>query len=190
MSNWDKVIRQAESIPLGGDDLLKIVNGKANIHRYSDLHNINTIDELLGEHGATFILYQHTSDFGHWCAIFKSSFSTSSGGANDNNTLEFFDPYGITLDSELKFSEENQRIHKGNPVKHLTVLVDQSGMKLIQNHVVLQQSLRKVNTCGRHSACRILLRHTDLNTYQKLFKNNNGNADYVVSYLTYLITQK
>ena len=179
MSNWDAIIRKAEEIPLSGADLLKIVNGKANIHRYSDLHNINSVDQLLGQYKASFILYQHSSDYGHWVALFKV----------DENTLEFYDPYGILLDNELKFSEENQRLHEGKQVKHLTALIDKSKYKLIQNFQENQQSLRKINTCGRHAALRIKLRHMPLKEYNKLLrKNASGNADFVVSYLTYLLT--
>lgn len=179
MSNWDHIIQKAEAINLSGKDLLKIVDGKANIHRYSDLDNINSIDQLLGEHKASFILYQHASGFGHWVTLMKI----------DSETLEFYDPYGIVMDQELKFSEFNLSIHNGVPTPHLTKLVEKSGLKLIQSTQVNQQTLRKVNTCGRHASLRIKLRDIPLKDYNQLLrKNASGNADFVVTYLTYLMT--
>lgn len=179
VNNWDHIVQEGESIALSGDDLLKIVKGKANLHKYSDLDNINSIQQLLGDNKATFILYQHESGWGHWTCMMQI----------DENTLEFYDSLGIRMDDELKFSDFNLSLHKGERVPHLTRLVENSGMKLIQSSQKSQKSVRGVNTCGRFVSLRIKLRNLPLDEFNKLLrKNTSGNADFVVSYLTLLLT--
>jgi hypothetical protein len=44
----DIVVKDAESIPLSGSDIERITEGKAQILKYSDLHQYNSIDEVFG----------------------------------------------------------------------------------------------------------------------------------------------
>jgi hypothetical protein len=101
----DKIVLKAEQIPLSGSDIERITEGKAQILKYSDLHQYNTIDDVFGDKESVIILYQKTSNFGHWCCIFKAPWKPE--------TLYFFDSYSYQMDEEIKYSDEQLRIHQG-----------------------------------------------------------------------------
>lgn len=178
VKNIDDAIKQAEQIPLSGQDLKNITNSKCNIMRYSDLMNYQDIESVLGEWGAVILLYQQSRDFGHYSCLFKS--------ANDpNNTLIFYDSLGITLDKELKFSTFNTRNMGGTIVPHLTHLIQKSNYKVISNTKKLQKDAFANNTCGRYSAMRIVWRALSNKEFNYILTSNHHyDADYWISVLT------
>lgn len=178
MSGIDTQILKSETIDLSGEDIHRITDGKSRIISYDDLQHINTIDELLGEHRAVIILYQTTKNYGHWVSLMR-----------DGDTLEFFDPYGFEVDEELEVIE---RLHlrkdgvKVNP--HLTVLINQTNLKLKVNKERLQKFSKDVNTCGRWVALRVRLREMSMEMFvAKMTKNKHYSGDFWVSALTILV---
>src|SRR5665648_14336 len=95
----NSVIRYLENEPFSDRDIMKAVDGKANLVLYPDIAKYKTIDALLGKHKACIILYITSDDphnvFGHWVTIFKSG----------PKTLTFFDSYAYIFDSQLAFSK-------------------------------------------------------------------------------------
>ena len=173
----DKIVLDAEKIPLSGSDLERITEGKANIIKYSDLHQYNSIDEVFGTKEAIIILYLKKSNFGHWCCLFKPDWKPE--------TLYFFDSYGFQMDQEIKYSDEQLRLHSGKEVPHLTHLVQNSNYYLQQNDFQYQSKEHHINTCGRWAAMRI--RHMDMTPKQfKTFltKNRYYTPDFWISVLT------
>ena len=173
----DKIVLKAEQIPLSGSDIERITEGKAQILKYSDLHQYNNIDELFGNKEAIIILYQKTSNFGHWCTLFKSPWKPE--------TLYFFDSYSYQMDEEIKYSDEQLRLHDGQEVPHLTHLVQKSNYYLIQNKYQYQSKEHDINTCGRWASVRI--RHMDMtpNDFKTFFtKNKHYTPDFWISVLT------
>lgn len=170
----DKIIRNAESIDLTGKDIMDIVKGQVNIYEYKDLANYSNIDDILHTYGACIILYELRQGFGHWVLLHKVS----------NNTLEFFDPYGMYIDEELKFIDPHMRSVLGEDVPHLTHLIENSSYHIIENTYRFQEVKSDVNTCGRHVSVRLRFRDLHLNEYIKLFKNSKLNPDEWVSALT------
>jgi hypothetical protein len=173
----DKIVLNAEKIPLSGSDLERITEGKAQILKYSDLHQYNTIDDVFGNKEAIIILYLKTSNFGHWCALFKSPWKPE--------TLYFFDSYAYQMDEEIKFADEQLRLHQGEVVPHLTHLVQKSNYYLEQNKFQFQSKQQDINTCGRWASHRV--RHLDMTpdeykTY--MAKNKHYTPDFWVSVLT------
>ncbi len=176
--NIDGAIKIAEKIPLSGQDLKNITNGKANILRYSDLMNYQNIEQVLGEHGAVIILYQTERDFGHYASLFKSSH-------DPQGTLIFFDSLGITMDKELKLSTFNAKNMGGVAVAHLTDLVNASNYKVISNTKKLQLNAFANNTCGRYAAMRIVWRALSNKEFNYILLSNKFyNPDYWISILT------
>ncbi len=176
--NIDDAIKIAEKIPLSGQDLKNITNGKANILRYSDLMNYENIEQVLGEHGAAIILYQTERDFGHYASIFKSA-------QDPEGTLIFFDSLGITMDKELKLSTFNAKNMGGTAVPHLTDLVRASNYKVISNTKKLQLNAFANNTCGRYAAMRIVWRALSNKEFNYILLSNKFyNPDYWISILT------
>ena len=175
----DDIIKDSEKVSLSDTDILNITDHKCTILTYQDLERFNTIDEVLGTFGAVVILYQHDQNFGHWVALFR---------VNDT-ILDFFDPFGIKLDTELKFSPFNLRLHQGKEVKHLSHLIDQSRYKLIQNTTKFQEEVSDVNTCGRWCALRVRFREISLKRFSKIFaKTDCYTPDWIVSALTLLFS--
>jgi hypothetical protein len=173
----DKVIIQSEKVDLSGQDIIDITNGETNILEYSDLHNIHNIDDVFNNKPTATILYQTKQNFGHWVVLIK----------HDDKTIEFFDSYGLAPDEELKYSEFNLRIHGGQQIPHLSHLINDSNYHMIYNKVRLQKWIEDVNTCGRHCAVRIKMRHLKLSQYiQLMTKNKYYNPDFYVSALTLL----
>jgi hypothetical protein len=173
----DKIVLKAESIPLSGSDIERITEGKAQILKYSDLHQYNNIDDVFGDKEAVIILYMKTSNFGHWCTLFKSPWKPE--------TLYFFDSYSYQMDEEIKYSDEQLRIHQGKNVPHLTQLVQKSNYYLEQNKFQYQSKQHDINTCGRWASHRV--RHLDMTpdeykTY--MAKNKHYTPDFFVSILT------
>jgi len=177
MSNLTSHINKAEEIELSGADIVKITDNKALPIAYHNLEKINTLDELFDKSNVIMLLYElREINEGHWVVLMKI----------DNNTVEFFDPFGLEPDQELKFSPLFHRLHKGNVIPHLTFLLQNSNYDLIVNKCKLQANLGTVNTCGRHCCCRVKFRDLTLDEYCKLFKKNKYNADFMVTTLTIL----
>jgi hypothetical protein len=154
MNNQDRVIQKAEDIPLTGRDIVRI-SGINNIMEYGDLSNYTNIDAVLGPQKAVIILYETKERFGHWVCLFKWN----------NNTLEFFDPLGLIMDSELKFISEYHRRELNEVTPHLTHLVNNSRYNLIENTYKLQEFIEHVNTCGRWTATRIKFRNVNIDEF-------------------------
>jgi hypothetical protein len=180
MKGIDSKILQAENIDLSGEDLHRIVDGKARIIKYDDLKHFNSINEVLGEHGAVIILYETRENFGHWVCLFKIG----------NKKLEFFDPYGLKLDEELKVSPEfNMREHGGELVAHLTALIELcDDCEVVSNTTQLQKVLKHTNTCGRWVGMRLRFREVSLREFIALMtENKHYDGDFWVSALTLLV---
>lgn len=175
----EKIIKNSESVDLSDSDILEITKGRCSIHTYSDLERFKNINQVLGLYGCAVILYQHEEDYGHWVTLFR---------VNDD-TLEFFDPYGIPIDEELKQSPFNTRRHQGAIVPHLSHLIDQSGYKLIQNTRKLQSFKEDVNTCGRWISLRVRWRYVPLEKFVEMFSGTHFDGDFYVSALTLLFSE-
>lgn len=173
-------IINAEKISLSDDDLRNITNNKVSIYMYEDLEKFTSIDQILLPYNSIILLYQtEAENIGHWVCLMK---------INDN-TLEFFDSLGYTVDQELKLSTYNIRVHNGIPVPHLTHLISLSNYKLICNTVKFQENVRDVNTCGRWVAVRIRLKHLSLKKFTTLFHNLQYQIpDFWISAVTVLFS--
>jgi hypothetical protein len=181
-SGIDQQIKDAENIDLSGDDIKRITNGKTRVIAYEELKNFGSIDELLNPHGAVVILYETRENFGHWVCLFWVD--------KEKRILEFFDPYGLDVDEELKIAPQfNMRIHHGELVAHLTALIELCGdCKLTYNKTRLQRFLEHVNTCGRHVSTRLRMRDIPLHRYVELMSDNEHyNPDWFVSALTLFV---
>jgi hypothetical protein len=178
MSGIDKIILKSENIDLSGDDILRITDNKCHILTYSDLENVQDLNTLFNPFNAVILLYETKKNFGHWVSLLKIN----------ENTIEFFDPYGLAPDEELKIIEETTRNINGKIVPHLTQLINESNYKLIYNKQQIQKFLEHVNTCGRYCATRVRFSDVPLRKFiDFLTKNKYYDADFFVSALTLLV---
>lgn len=177
-SNIDRLVKQAEQHDIDTETLLRMVEGKANFTLYEDIVNHDTIDSLLGSHKAIIILYQTSGRFeGHFTTLYKTG----------DKTLYFFDPYGIKIDEELKFSKFNLRQHKGVPTPLLSALIDKRGYTVTSNTFQYQKVGSNNNECGSHVALRLRLRSYTPSEFRKFMTTNRCyDADYFAVALTIL----
>lgn len=159
-------------IALSGKDILKLVDGKANLVIYEDIHKYKTLDDLLGPYGACVILYCFKPKYGHWCCIFKRK----------PDTIEFFNSYGGKPDSTLYLINDDYRKNSNQWYPYLCKLIYDSGYNIEYNEHQFQKFDNDIYTCGRWACMRLLLRDLSLKEFKKLFKNKYG--DEVVTFLT------
>ena len=183
MPTIKQTIQKAERIELNDQDLTDLTKGRCNILAYEDLEKYNTIDEVLGEYGCAIILFEtKSSSEGHWTTVFTSH--------QNHNTLIFFDPMGFEIDSELKLSKYNLRVHNGEEVPHLSHLIEQSNYKVISNPNQYQESSKDINTCGKFCAVRVVFRKMSVKQFKHFITNSfeGMNPDQTVSMLTLLFS--
>ncbi len=141
-------------IALSNKDLLELVDGKANLVLYPDLHKYKNIDQVLGKYGAAFILFCSKPRYGHWSVLFK----------RDPQTLEWFNSYSDKWpDETLDFIEPGFRRRSNQYHTTLSKLMYDSPYNLEYNEFPFQKKGGSIKTCGRHAAYRLLFR--DLNLY-------------------------
>ena len=173
----DKLIDNAESRDLTGEQLKLICRGKVEVVPYHTLNKYESIDDLLSNFGAVILLYETKENFGHYTALYY----------NSDNDLEFFDSYGFKPDEELKYATYNL----DNGIPYLTNLLKKYQKKVVINTRKFQAFKKDMNTCGRWTSVRILLREKyTLPEFTKLFSNiKYYSGDFWVSAMTFLITE-
>lgn len=171
----NSLIKELENISLSNDEVLKLVNGKANLILYPELSKINNIDDVLNPYGACIILFLTKKNYGHWTCIFKL----------DEDTIEYFDPYGLYIDDALNF-KMNKYFRKVNnqDFSHLTYLLYKSPYTITYNQYKFQKKMNGVSTCGRHTAMRLILRKLSLEQYKELMTSGKYSPDKLVTLLT------
>lgn len=142
-------------IPISGSDVKELLGDDIKIITYESLSDITHIDDLFDARGRCMLLYLvHSSTSGHWCCLIRNG-----------NDVEFFDPYGGVVDSELKWVPAGLRheLHEDTPV--LRTLLASSGVRLTCNQFAFQSPKPEVATCGRHCCLRLASMHTPLGVY-------------------------
>ena len=150
---------------LSGAEILKLLDNKCNLVQYSDLHSIKSIDDLLGVHKKCILLYHTSQDYGHWCCIYEN-----------NNTIFFFDSYGIVPDDELKFLPIGLKKELNSNHRYLTELLYNSGKPVEYNQYKLQKRTGEITTCGKWCVNRLRFPDISVNEYHDIF---NKSSKYV-----------
>lgn len=170
------ILKYLEKEPFSEHEILRLVDGHANLVVYPQLAGYRSIDELLGEHGACIILYvtseSRNETFGHWTCIFKVG----------PKLLEFFDPYAYPPDQQLEFTR--------TPCPpYLTDLILRSPYDVVYNqHVLQKRKNTNVSTCGRHVGMRLKLRQLPNREYAAMLKSLPPlSPDALVTLLTAFI---
>lgn len=139
---------------------------------YDELKKFKSIEQLMSK-GAVVILLQietaHAPSVGHFVVLL-----------NHKNHYEHFDSYGLTIDEELKITQEH----------HLTNLFKTSTKPIRDNTKRLQRFRGDINTCGRWVVARLLLNELELESFLKLIEYFKVDYDDLVSIMTMLLTFK
>lgn len=127
------------------EEILERVPG-ADVVLYSDLGN--NLEDLFKNSDRVLILYEAGSRIGHWVCLIRNG-----------NYLEFFDPYGGMIDSQLLYSDLSRK----EGCRLLKLLLDFDG-DLYFNHFAHQEMSPDIQTCGMH--CGMRMENFDLDMYQ------------------------
>ena len=147
-------------ISLSGTQVLNLLDNKCNLVQYSDVHNIKSIDELLGPHKKCVMLYHTSTNYGHWCCVYEY-----------NDIIFFFDSYGSKPDTQLKFLPRDLKQELNSNHNYLIKLMYDSGKEVEYNQHDLQSRKLGVNTCGRHCVNRLRFPEISIDDYYQLFKD-------------------
>ena len=171
-----------EAYSLSDLDLEKIVHG-IKLFKYPDLHNMSSIHDAFDKWGRAMMLYLTTDDSsGHWVCMIKD---------DNKKTIEYFDPYGgYSPDGERKWLSPEKLAELGEDVPILSRMIKESGYKVNSNPHHFQKEGQRTNTCGRHSACRLLLGGLSLPQYTKIVMGSGVEPDEFVTELTSRILHK
>ena len=147
---------------LSGRNVLDLLDHKANLVQYSDLHKIPTIDVLLGPHRKCVLLYQTSHNYGHYVAVWQY-----------NNTIFFSDSYGSKPDAQLNFVPHDMKEELNSNHNYLIRLLYNSGKPVEFNQYPLQSRDPNVATCGRWSVNRLRFPEISINEYHNIFKQSS-----------------
>ncbi len=183
MKTIDNIIKIYQDIALSDKEVLKLINGRANLILYPDLYKYHSIDEVLGKYGACIILFEAQPKYGHWCCIFKVS----------DNLLEFFNPYGGYPDDTLNNIPIDFRKISHQEQPHLSLLMLDSPYDLSYNEFRFQKHGADIKTCGRWCAVRLAFRFLSLDEFydmiKQLTKKLKMTGDELVTLLTMYINK-
>ena len=178
------ILDKHKAIPLSNTDIMKLVDGKANVLLYRELHKFMFIEDLFGPHDACFLLYESKPNYGHWtCLTIRDQF-TKNGELLDKKMLEFFDPYGGFPDSQLQYIPADFRRDSHQDDKYLNNLLYEAADRysLSYNEFQFQELKSGVADCGRWCAVRIMLKELPLKDFKNLFLN--VYSDDLVTFVT------
>ena len=147
---------------LSGREVLDLLDHKANLVQYSDVHQIPTIDVLLGPHRKCVLLYQTSANYGHYVAVWEH-----------NNTIFFSDSYGGIVDSQLKYVPHDMKKELNSNHNYLIRLMYNSGKPVEFNQYQLQSRDPQVTTCGRFAVNRLRFPEISIDDYHNIFKQSS-----------------
>jgi hypothetical protein len=187
MVDIKQILNKYADIALSDKEVLKLINGRANLILYPDLHKYTSIDQILEPYGACILLYEAKPRYGHWCCIFK---------VNDR-LLEYFNPYGGFHegfpDESLEYIPMDFRLKSHQYYPYLSMLMYNSPYQLSYNEYPFQKHNQNIKTCGRWCAIRIVFKNYSLNEFSDLIKflkkKLNINSDQLVTLLTMYINK-
>jgi hypothetical protein len=180
----NEILNRYADIALSDKQVLKLINGRANLILYPDLHKYKHIDEILEPYGACIILYESKPKYGHWCCIFK---------VNDK-LLEYFNPYGGLNegfpDDSLEYIPMDFRLKSYQYYPYLSYLMYNSPYELSYNEHRFQKHDMDIKTCGRWTALRLIFRNLSLEQFYVLMKFLKKRLKISLDQLVTLLTMK
>jgi hypothetical protein len=180
---FEKAIAEYEKISLSNYQVFDLLNHKTRVLTYTELTKYDDINDVLEPFGCFVLLYLSKKDYGHWCCVIEHP-----------DRIEFFDPYGTYIDDELENISGDFRKRSDQLFPHLTKLLFESGKPIEYNEYKFQKKGTNINTCGRHTAMRVLMKHLLLDDYHdfitKTAKRLKTDPDGLVTLMTLYINAK
>jgi hypothetical protein len=173
----NKTLKNLKKYSLSGSDILECLNNQTLILTYNMLMKYNDIDEILKPFNNFVLLYKSSDDYGHFTCIMRY-----------NNNLEFFCPYGIPLDEQQNYINNNINEKYYQNTYKLSKLFLDSPYDIIINKKKLQKMNLNNACCGRYVVLRLLFNNLNLQSFLELMKKegNFTEDDKAVFFTEYL----
>lgn len=181
----DKLLKKIQSYSFSDKDMMRLVEGKANLVTYPEIKNYKSIDQLLGKHRACIILYVQKDKpevYGHWCCIFER--------LDVPKLINFFDPYGFFPDAALNWNSDKKNDELGQEAPFLSLLIMKALDKynFVYSNYKIQSLSKNNNICGRVVGLRLNFREfSNREFYELLTKNKAYTKDEWIVMLTSFI---
>jgi len=138
--------------------------------KYSDLKNYSNIDELLpNDKDFKIILIEQENNIGHWVCVMKYE-----------DTIEYFNPYGIKVDNDKKFIGRIKNTLLGQHDDILSRMMEESPYKCIYSKKRFQKMKTEIQTCGRWCILRIICMrdlNMDIKEFKKFIKSGTDSTE-------------
>ena len=171
--NIPRTYKEMEYYSLTDKDIKELFPN-TNIMTYTELNDINHIDEIFGEDGSCFLLYLTSGHYGHWCLLFK----------NDDKVINYFNSYGTEPDQDLLKIPKDALYEFDQDSPILFELLADSGYHIQYNDKQLQSRAEGISTCGSHCVTRLMNRDKTATEYIKVLKKYKKPADLLVAIVT------
>jgi hypothetical protein len=154
---------------LSDQEIWTRLNGNCRVMSYRESLKYPTIDALLGPSKAAVILYETSSNRGHWTCVFKRG----------PTIVSVFDSYGYFPDSQFSYIKPSFRARSGQTNKHLTQLLLNCPYQLEYNATPFQKVGTGIATCGRWVALRLLNRGLSPEEFERRYYRPDGDRRVV-----------
>ena len=172
----DKLIRKVYINDLSLQDVKDLTRDKVPVILYDNLNINDDILNIIGERSFLLFPVSANSPSGHWIAIIYRK---------ETHTIEYWDPYGFTIDQELRFST-NPNVERNVLGKLFLKAQQQYSVKIEYNTFKYQKLITGNNTCGKHCSFRLRMHFLTNIQYSKLMLNQSMSADWLVSIISFL----
>lgn len=158
---------------LSGDEMQKLLPD-VKIFTYSQLFEIEDIDDMLFPTGSCVILYQTKKNYGHWTCMFVRK-----------RTLCFYDSYAMVVDDpkRLEYIDDKILVKMNETHAFLAELMKNSRYPYLDCNEYRFQA-KNTTTCGRHVICRLWLRDFNNDEYNNFMHSTKLSPDELVTVLT------
>jgi hypothetical protein len=134
-------IKEISETPMGDDNIRQYLPG-AKVLKYSELADIDNIEELLPRPKTYFfLLYESSYNRGHFVVVNRYI-------DNGKDTICFFCSYGSKIDAPLYWNSQGKNKELGQDQPYLSQLLQKSGKNIQYNRVQYQSKRSPVATCG------------------------------------------
>ncbi len=152
--------------PLHPEDIYKISGKPFNLVLYSEIHDMNNVEQLFGGLKFAILLYEYKSRSGHYVLLSKY---------DDGKTIEYFDSIYQFPDIVLKKMNMNLRKSLNEDKAYLVNLLDKSRYDIEYVDFMLQG--KKTSTCGRWCGLRMRYSDVSIDIFIEFFKSYNCSPD-------------
>lgn len=134
-------VKEISETPMGDDNIRQYLPG-AKVLKYSELADIDNIEELLPRPKTYFfLLYEQSFNRGHFVVVNRYI-------DNGKDTICFFCSYGSKIDAPLYWNSQGINRELGQDQPYLSQLLQKSGKNIQYNRVQYQSKKSPVATCG------------------------------------------